>query len=315
MDVSIIVPVYNAEKTIERCLDSILKQITTFKYEIIVIDDGSKDNSLKKIEEYKRFVKIIKETNGGPGKARNIGIKEAKADFLLFVDSDDYVANNFVDTFLKVQKKTNADMVICNFIRDIKGTLVKENKGEYKEYTKDFNDILMMEFHSCNKLIRKSIALNNLYPENMVFEDVVAISNMIVECKKIVKIEDYLYYYVTTPFSITRELNENKLENHIKAYTLMKDKLLKYGYKDFYEYIGIEIYLIDVFIKYIKMNKLEKAKKIRQEFISLNKNWYSNKYIQTMSLKKRIFLYFIKRNWLFLINLIFNKRGRNNGEI
>ena len=315
MDVSIIVPVYNAEKTIERCLDSILKQITTFKYEIIVIDDGSKDNSLKKLEEYKRFVKIIKETNGGPGKARNIGIKEAKADFLLFVDSDDYVANNFVDTFLKVQKKTNADMVICNFIRDIKGTLVKENKGEYKEYTKDFNDILMMEFHSCNKLIRKSIALNNLYPENMVFEDVVAISNMIVECKKIVKIEDYLYYYVTTPFSITRELNENKLENHIKAYTLMKDKLLKYGYKDFYEYIGIEIYLIDVFIKYIKMNKLEKAKKIRQEFISLNKNWYSNKYIQTMSLKKRIFLYFIKRNWLFLINLIFNKRGRNNGEI
>jgi hypothetical protein len=315
MDVSIIVPVYNAEKTIERCLDSILKQITTFKYEIIVIDDGSKDNSLKKIEEYKRFVKIIKETNGGPGKARNIGIKEAKANFLLFVDSDDYVANNFVDTFLKVQKKTNADMVICNFIRDIKGTLVKENKGEYKEYTKDFNDILMMEFHSCNKLIRKSIALNNLYPENMVFEDVVAISNMIVECKKIVKIEDYLYYYVTTPFSITRELNENKLENHIKAYTLMKDKLLKYGYKDFYEYIGIEIYLIDVFIKYIKMNKLVKAKKIRQEFISLNKNWYSNKYIQTMSLKKRIFLYFIKRNWLFLINLIFNKRGRNNGEI
>ena len=315
MDVSIIVPVYNAEKTIERCLDSILKQITTFKYEIIVIDDGSKDNSLKKIEEYKRFVKIIKETNGGPGKARNIGIKEAKADFLLFVDSDDYVANNFVDTFLKIQKKTNADMIICNFIRDIKGTLVKENKGEYKEYTKDFNDILMMEFHSCNKLIRKSIALNNLYPENMVFEDVVAISNMIVECKKIVKIEDYLYYYVTTPFSITRELNENKLENHIKAYTLMKDKLLKYGYKDFYEYIGIEIYLIDVFIKYIKMNKLEKAKKVRQEFISLNKNWYSNKYIQTISLKKRIFLYFIKRNWLFLINLIFNKRGRNNGEI
>ena len=315
MDVSIIVPVYNAEKTIERCLDSILKQITTYKYEIIVIDDGSTDNSLKKIEEYKRFIKIIKQSNGGPGKARNRGIKEAQAPFLLFVDSDDYVANNFVDTFLNVEKNTNADMVICNFIRDNNSTLVKENKGKYKEYTKDFNDVLMMEFHSCNKLIRKSIALNNLYPENMVFEDVVAISNMIVECKKIVKIEDYLYYYVTTPFSITRELNENKLENHIKAYTLMKDKLLKYGYKDFYEYIGIEIYLIDVFIKYIKMNNLEKAKKVRQEFISLNKNWYSNKYIQTMSLKKRIFLYFIKRNWLFLINLIFNKRGRNNGEI
>ena len=124
MDVSIIVPVYNAEKTIERCLDSILKQITTFKYEIIVIDDGSTDKSLKKLEEYKRFVTIIKETNGGPGKARNIGIRKAQAPFLLFVDSDDYVANNFVDTFLKVQRKTYADMVICNFIRDIKGILV-----------------------------------------------------------------------------------------------------------------------------------------------------------------------------------------------
>ena len=112
MDVSIIVPVYNAEKTIERCLDSILKQITTYKYEIIVIDDGSTDNSLKKIEEYKRFIKIIKQSNGGPGKARNRGIKEAQAPFLLFVDSDDYVANNFVDTFLNVEKNTNADMVI-----------------------------------------------------------------------------------------------------------------------------------------------------------------------------------------------------------
>ena len=315
MDVSIIVPVYNAEKTIERCLDSILKQITTFKYEIIVIDDGSTDKSLKKLEEYKRFVTIIKETNGGPGKARNIGIIKAQAPFLLFVDSDDYVANNFVDTFLKVQRKTNADMVICNFIRDNNTSLVKENKGEYKEYTKDFSDVLMMEFHSCNKLIRKTIALNNLYPENMVFEDVVAISNMIVECKKIVKIEDYLYYYVTTHYSITRELNEQKLKDHMKAYSLMKDKILKYGYKDFYEYIGIEIYLIDVFIKYIKMNKLEEAKKIKKEFVLSNKDWYSNKYIATMSLKKRIFLYFIKRNWFFLINLIFNKRGKDNGEI
>ena len=315
MDVSILVPVYNAEKTIERCLDSILKQITTYKYEIIVIDDGSTDNSLKKIEEYKRFIKIIKQSNGGPGKARNRGIKEAQAPFLLFVDSDDYVANNFVDTFLNVEKNTNADMVICNFIRDNNSTLVKENKGKYKEYTKDFNDVLMMEFHSCNKLIRKSIALNNLYPENMVFEDVVAISNMIVECKKIVKIEDYLYYYVTTPFSITRELNEKKLENHILAYSLMKDKLLIHGYKDFYEYIGIEIYLIDVFIKYIKMNKLEKAKKVKEEFTSLNKDWYSNKFIKTMPLKKKVFLYFIKRNWLFLINLIFNKKGKDNGEI
>lgn len=315
MDVSIIVPVYNAENTIERCLDSILKQVTSFKYEVIVVDDGSTDNSLKKLEDYKRFIKIIKQSNGGPGKARNRGIKEAKADYLLFVDSDDYVDSKFVDTFLNVQKKTKADMVICNFIRDNKNNLLKENKGEYKEYINDYNDVLMMEFHSCNKLIKKEIALNNLYPENMVFEDVVAISNMIVECKKIVKIEDYLYYYVTTPFSITRELNEKKLKDHLKAYSLMKDKVLKYGYKDFYEYIGIEIYLIDVFIKYIKMNKLEKAKNIREEFIKMHKDWYSNKFIKNMSFKKKLFLYFIKRNWLFLINLMFNKRGKGNGEI
>ena len=63
------------------------------------------------------------------------------------------------------------------------------------------------------------------------------------------------------------------------------------------------------------MNKLEKAKKVKEEFTSLNKDWYSNKFIKTMPLKKKVFLYFIKRNWLFLINLIFNKKGKDNGEI
>ena len=116
MDVSIIVPVYNAEKTIERCLDSILKQITTFKYEIIVIDDGSTDKSLKKLEEYKRFVTIIKETNGGPGKARNIGIRKAQAPFLLFVDSDDLFSSDFVEYFMNLEQ--NFDLLFT----DVKNT-------------------------------------------------------------------------------------------------------------------------------------------------------------------------------------------------
>ena len=100
--VSIVIPVYNVEKLLDRCIKSLLNQ--TYKdYELIFIDDGSKDNSLKILEKYKqnKKIKILTQKNNGPAITRNRGIKLAKGEYIMFVDSDDYVSPCIIEVLLK----------------------------------------------------------------------------------------------------------------------------------------------------------------------------------------------------------------------
>lgn len=130
--VSIIVPVYNSEKFLDRCLESIIEQ-TYSNMEIIVINDGSSDNSLNICHKYKNIdnrVLIINSLNEGVSAARNKGIKKATGKYLAFVDSDDYIEKNMIECLVKRQKETNADLIVCNFcFEDIDGTYdIRNNK-------------------------------------------------------------------------------------------------------------------------------------------------------------------------------------------
>ena len=117
MDVSIIIPVYNVEKYIEQCLETVINQKTKYSYEIICINDGSSDGTSKILEKYKDNLKIINAINNGPGAARNLGIKNSIGKYLMFVDGDDYVAENFVEKMINTLEKEEADVAICNFCR------------------------------------------------------------------------------------------------------------------------------------------------------------------------------------------------------
>lgn len=112
---SVIVPVYNAEKTLKRCMDSLLDQTVT-DYEIIAVDDGSKDGSGKILDSYAcEKVRIIHQKNGGVSKARNAGLDAAQGDIILFCDSDDYVEKNFVEVLCSYLNNGGADLVCCCF--------------------------------------------------------------------------------------------------------------------------------------------------------------------------------------------------------
>lgn len=112
-ELSIIVPVFNTEKYLRECVDSILAQTFT-DFELILVDDGSKDSSLKICREYEqkdRRVKVIHQENGGPGKARNKGLENAKGEWIGFVDSDDWIEKETYETALNIAKQKNADLV------------------------------------------------------------------------------------------------------------------------------------------------------------------------------------------------------------
>ena len=117
--ISVIIPVYNAEKTIRRCLESIMSSEYE-EYEVVVVDDGSTDNSASILFEYAnrdRRVKIINQPNSGPSIARNKGLELAEGEIIAFVDSDDYVRNDYLDQLEKVFREQRADVVFFEFHR------------------------------------------------------------------------------------------------------------------------------------------------------------------------------------------------------
>ncbi|MBQ4155368.1 MAG: glycosyltransferase family 2 protein, partial [Clostridia bacterium] len=124
--VSIIVPMYNCELYIERCMESLLKQ-TYSNIEIIVVDDGSKDSCakiVKMINEINSKVRYLFQNNSGPGTARNRAIKESTGKYILFVDSDDYLANDYVEELVASAERYNSDLVVAGY------TLVYENSNK-----------------------------------------------------------------------------------------------------------------------------------------------------------------------------------------
>ncbi len=119
LDLSIIVPVYNSEKYLSTCLDSIVNQKTKFNYEVVCINDGSKDNSINILEDYQKkynFIKIISQENGGISSARNTGINNASGKYFGFIDNDDKISENYVESLMNRAYEKNADIVKCNFI-------------------------------------------------------------------------------------------------------------------------------------------------------------------------------------------------------
>ena len=129
--VSIIVPVYNAEKYLERCVNSLRNQ-TLKDIEIIVVNDGTKDDSIKLIEENfnDNRIKIFNKENGGLASARNFGIKKAKGEYLFFVDSDDFIETDCLLDMYNVAKKNKTDLVICDYYKYFENGISRTRAAE-----------------------------------------------------------------------------------------------------------------------------------------------------------------------------------------
>ena len=213
--ISIIIPVYNAEKYLSRCLDSVVNQ-TYKKLEIIVVDDGSTDNSRKILEKYKkrdnRIVLLYKD-NGGQSSARNIGLKRAKGEYIGFVDSDDYIVDNMYEFLKNMIEQYHADIAMCDYTRK----KIKLNKGwnEKKIVQYRDEDISMLfyrlrgekSFYSVwNRLYRKKLLLGINFIEGKTTEDVLFTYDVYKKASKVVysSLKKYMYYSNQT--GITRNV-------------------------------------------------------------------------------------------------------------
>lgn len=214
---SIIVPVYNVEKYLDKCLASILEQ--TFKdFECIIIDDGSPDNSNIIIDKYvkldQRF-KVIHQKNMGLSAARNTGLDIAQRNYIVFVDSDDYIADDYLEKFALKIADTDADIVICGFIEAYKD--YEKNKVFTSESTKVIKQNILADLwpsYVWNKCYKKDLFANIRFPVGRIFEDILTIPEVCLYAQKIVCIPEKLYYYNRQNVSsITAELSVEKMYN------------------------------------------------------------------------------------------------------
>lgn len=224
--ISAIVPVYNVEKYLYRCVDSILKQ-TYENFELILIDDGSPDNCSQMCDELSEKdsrIKVIHQENQGLSAARNSGIKIAKGNYLTFIDSDDWISNTMFEDLINLIKEKNADISICNFIVTDGNAIYKKNtKAEEKLYSKDefMKIILRVNSNRCihyawGKLYKKDVIdKNEHYPVGMLNEDVEGMFKAVLKSEKIAETNKIGYFYYENSESISRKkFGENFLFLH-----------------------------------------------------------------------------------------------------
>ena len=225
--ISVIVPIYNVEAYLTKCLDSLARQ-TMADVEFILVDDGSTDRSGEIAEQYRddRF-RVFHTENHGLSAARNFGIEKAHGDWLMFVDSDDWVEPDFCKKPYEAAIYTGADVVIFQFYSK-KHHKIKKNRVEMPLGT--ISNSIAIKFGyvmAWNKLYRRKLFAEIRYPVGMVYEDLATTHRLLYIANRIVVIPEFLYCHVYRKNSIQHTQSFEKLRDRFIACCLHYDFLLK----------------------------------------------------------------------------------------
>lgn len=241
--ISIIVPIYNVQAYLERCIKSLRDQ-TYGDFEVIMVDDGSTDNSAEIAKRYAdsdiRF-KYIYQSNAGQGSARNTGIRHASGDYYCFVDSDDYVHPHYLEKLQRAINETNSDISVCGVER----VFGSGRKTDYKITNQDGASIITdikqylisASYSVWNKLFKSCLFEGLFYPENIKYEDFALMPRVYERASKIVTITDKLYYYYYRQNSTTTGTKIN--EDILKAQHILENSEFGIHHKEV-----VEIYFV-----------------------------------------------------------------------
>ena len=297
--VSIIVPVYNVEEYLERCLTSLVNQ-TLDDIEIIVVNDGSTDNSEEIInkfcEEYGSMIRYYVKENGGLSDARNYGIQYATGEYIAFLDSDDYADITLYEKMYNKAIEEKCDFVECDFIWKYDNKEIKDIGNIYKDTHEMLANARVVAW---NKLIKKELidTAKIEFPKGLRYEDIEFFYKLIPYITKFGFVKECLIYYVQRTSSIANTQNERNKEiftifdNVIKYY---KEKGFYDDYKEELEYAYLRIILCSSFLRILKIkNKKERKKQLKLTWENLNKNfpnWKKNKILLSTKNKKNFYL-------------------------
>lgn len=244
--ISVIIPVYNTEKYIKKCVESVLAQ-TWKDFELILVDDGSKDSSPEICDEYSKAdsrIKVIHKNNEGPGIARNVALDNSSGEYISFVDSDDWIKPEMFEKMVTTAEKYNADIVVCGYSYfngiEIKDSYISEGFKLYDRSSlmKDYISSSNITPASWNKLFKRFLFDNIRFPKMNVGEDQYVMHEIFSKCNAGVHIGESLYIQYIRPGSITKsKFNKNMLG--VLESSMRLQHYIAEEFPDLYEYVEL----------------------------------------------------------------------------
>ena len=274
MKLSIIVPVYNVEKFLNKCLDCLVGQEME-DYEIILVDDGSKDASGRICDEYAEkypeLVHVMHIDNGGQGRARNFGIEAAKGEYLGFVDSDDWVETDMYPKLCQRADETGADVVVCDFMAEFDDGRREYMKACMQEHW------LSSSGSSCNKIFRRSRVGDVRFPGRLWYEDFYFSAMLLLKSAHTEFIKEPLYIYRRGQESTMHNNNASKNLDMLKIMDMLAEFMLPNGFQRDFEFFLINHVALD------SINRLAAQSAPDKEAVIASMRQYVGKYIPRLS--------------------------------
>ena len=307
--VSVILPVYNVEKYLNQCLESLVSQ-TLEDIEIVAVNDGSTDSSKEILErfseKYPDKIRFVTTQNRGLSAARNYGISLAKGKFISFVDSDDYIDKRFLETLYQAAEDNDCEAAVCGYQRvyedgsPSKPIPLKVSAPYNRSMREDF-ELLRLAPYAWNKIFSRELILKSgvLFPEGMKYEDIATIYPWLLEAKKVSLSEDVLYNY---RFNRPDSIMNNSIKNccdMLSTLDICNKYMRKNGLSEKGESLLCELNLKHIYFRFSDFRKIHGCRRKKYEFIKkafdyLDREfpqWKKNEYFSNTkggSLKKAI---------------------------
>ena len=308
ISVSVIVPIYNVEKYLRRCLDSLVNQ-TYHNMEVICVNDGSKDKSQEIVEKYAKLYPQLKtyiKENGGLSDARNFGLDKAKGDYVMFVDGDDWLDLSCVEKMAAKAEEDCAEIVCCNM------EYVYETGRKSTFSTESFetgsprvnNRLIFLNNSACNKLYLKTLFDDYKFPVGMWYEDLASVPTLLAKAKIVAQVKEPLYKYYQRANSISHKIKpDNRIFDIYKAISKVQKEvegMEEYQGKEYIQKQFEELYVIhgaDLTTLRIARFDFQPDVYLLENLKNLDEyypTWYDNHLVREMGFKKRVVFFLLK---------------------
>lgn len=322
--ISVIIPVYNAQKYLRACLDSVLNQDFD-SYEVLLVDDGSTDNSAGIAKDYQtRYpdqIRLLHQENQGQGIARNAGMECAKGEFFVFVDSDDTIEPDMLSGLYREAEQRGVPLVICGWdsLAENGDVFFRETGNQPKHRKLDFRnnkEILIETPSPCNKLFHRDLFMKTRirFPGGVWYEDFRTITKVYLAADGISEMENCFYHYYQHTGSTMRNIN---LRKNMEILDAMEDILSYYKsqgvyemFRDELEFLVIYHVLIAASVRILRIDpKSALLSDIREYVEKTVPHFRNNRYLKTLDRKKKLAYQLLLKKKYYLLFLLFKIKG------